>query len=87
MALSFDLTILELFDGFTSLRVAGCLSAALKGSQMKGAINIVNYIHILSLQKKYHQDTCKIDQMRAIQKFHAKTFIKNSINISIMKIH
>ena len=28
--LSFELIILELFDCFTSLRVAGCLSAALK---------------------------------------------------------
>ena len=53
---------------------------------MKRAINIVNYIHILSLHIKYHQDTCKNDQMRAIQKFHAKTgCLKNSINTSIMK--
>ena len=28
--LSFELTFLELFDGFTSQRVAGCLYAALK---------------------------------------------------------
>ena len=55
-------------------------------SQMKRAINILNYEHILSLQKKYHKDTCKNDQMREIQKFHAKIgCLKNSINKSIVK--
>ena len=64
---------------------AACLQPT-KGCQMKWAINIVNYIHILGLPKKYHQDTCKNDQMRAIQKFHAKTgCLKNSMNASIMK--
>ena len=57
-----------------------------RGSQMNRAINIVNYIHILSLHIKYHQDTCKNDQMRAIQKYHAKTgCLKNSIDTLIMK--
>ena len=53
--LSFEFIILELFDCFTSLRVAGCLSAALKRQPNEAGNKYSELIHILSLQKKYHQ--------------------------------
>ena len=70
----FELTILELFDSFTTLQPS-------KDIKIKRAMNIGNYICILSL-KKNHQDTCKNDQMWWIQKFHAKIgCLKHSIQL------
>jgi hypothetical protein len=51
--------------------MAGCISAAIK-RQLNEAGNKYRELYSYSkLEKKYPQDTCKNDQMRAIQKFHA----------------
>jgi hypothetical protein len=51
---------------------------------MKRTIDKGNYIHILGLQKRYHQDTCKNYQIKAIQKFNAKIrCLKNSKKIML----
>ena len=68
--LSFELIILELFGVFTSQRVAGCLSAALKWQPNEAVNKYRESYSYLKLTKKYQPDTCKNDQIRAIQKFH-----------------
>jgi hypothetical protein len=59
--------------------VAGCLSAALKRLPNEVGNNFCELYTYFKLAKKHNQDTCKNDQMRPIQKFHAKIeCLKNS---------